>query len=334
MLETATPELAEAGSSTTTVQERAQNVLDALAHHVPHDAAWVAPEHPTRQPCVSQASTHDDRSTAAPLPGPTAAHDVDLTQTDRPRPPLSPSDLPHLAAELLAVALVDHHHHRHTGFVALLRSSRRPPEEAARRALHHLVPVPAAGVDPLRQLAAAARLLSGARAGAVLYPGEQLGDLPGLPADALLAPGSPLLPVTRSFLTVGRASSSFLWPCGGRHAPDGHSRVTVLVDEQQSSASALGAVVLSPATGDCRGLTARELEVVGLLVEGLSNAQIARRLVLAPGTVATHVEHVLHKLDAPSRTLAAVRADRQGLYVPAPLSARRDAGDGHPGVLR
>lgn len=96
---------------------------------------------------------------------------------------------------------------------------------------------------------------------------------------------------------------------------DGYARVTVLADRQHSSASVLGAVVLS-AVGDCRGLTPRELEVLGLLVEGRSNAQIARRLVLTPRTVATHLEHVLHKLGASTRTSAAVQADREGLYVP------------------
>lgn len=37
-------------------------------------------------------------------------------------------------------------------------------------------------------------------------------------------------------------------------------------------------------------------------------------------TVAAHVEHVLAKLDVPARTLAAVRAEREGLYVPAPAT--------------
>jgi DNA-binding NarL/FixJ family response regulator len=60
--------------------------------------------------------------------------------------------------------------------------------------------------------------------------------------------------------------------------------------------------------------------VLGLLIEGCSNQQIARALVVAPRTVAAHLEHILAKLDAPSRTLAAVRAEREGLYVPPYLS--------------
>lgn len=39
--------------------------------------------------------------------------------------------------------------------------------------------------------------------------------------------------------------------------------------------------------------------------------------MIAPRTAAAHLEHVLQKLDAPTRTLAAVRAEQQGLYVPA-----------------
>jgi DNA-binding NarL/FixJ family response regulator len=113
-----------------------------------------------------------------------------------------------------------------------------------------------------------------------------------------------------------------VWPRGGRHAPDGHVRVTVLAAPEEAPASLLGTVVLSPVT-DLRGLTPRELEVLGLLVDGCSNQQIARALVVAPRTVAAHLEHILVKLGAPTRTLAAVRAEREGLHVPlSPSSCR------------
>jgi DNA-binding NarL/FixJ family response regulator len=79
--------------------------------------------------------------------------------------------------------------------------------------------------------------------------------------------------------------------------------------------------VLAPAT-DLRGLTPRELQVLGLVIEGWSNRQIAVALIVTPRTVATHLEHILAKLDAPTRTLAAVRAERQGLYVPSPPISR------------
>ena len=60
------------------------------------------------------------------------------------------------------------------------------------------------------------------------------------------------------------------------------------------------------------GLTARELEVLGLVAEGLRNAQIAERLVLAPKTVDHHVSALLRKLGVHSRTEAVTRANRLG----------------------
>ncbi|MGY1608671.1 response regulator transcription factor [Geodermatophilus sp. SYSU D00700] len=96
--------------------------------------------------------------------------------------------------------------------------------------------------------------------------------------------------------------------------------MTVLTDTDDEPHVLSGMVLLSPG-GDLRGLTPRELEVLGLLVEGYTNQEIARSLVVAPRTVAAHLEHVLAKLGAPSRTLAAVRAERAGLYVPAGTGA-------------
>ena len=60
-------------------------------------------------------------------------------------------------------------------------------------------------------------------------------------------------------------------------------------------------------------LTPRELEVLGLLADGLTNRQIAARLVVSEHTVHRHVTNLLRKLDLPSRTAAAAFAVRSGL---------------------
>lgn len=60
-------------------------------------------------------------------------------------------------------------------------------------------------------------------------------------------------------------------------------------------------------------LTERELEILGLIVEGCSNATIANRLYITVGTVKTHVRNILNKLCVDDRTQAAVRALRSGL---------------------
>jgi DNA-binding CsgD family transcriptional regulator len=62
-------------------------------------------------------------------------------------------------------------------------------------------------------------------------------------------------------------------------------------------------------------LTRREREVAALLAEGLSNAELARRLYISPKTAAVHVSNILAKLGMASRTEVAAWAVREGLEV-------------------
>jgi DNA-binding NarL/FixJ family response regulator len=61
------------------------------------------------------------------------------------------------------------------------------------------------------------------------------------------------------------------------------------------------------------GLTARELDVLRLLAEGLTNAQIGARLYLSSKTVSVHVTAILRKLQAVNRVHAAAIAERAGV---------------------
>ena len=61
------------------------------------------------------------------------------------------------------------------------------------------------------------------------------------------------------------------------------------------------------------GLTAREVEVLGLLARGHANKEIARRLVVTPKTVSSHVEHIYSKIGVSSRAGATLFAAQHGL---------------------
>lgn len=60
-------------------------------------------------------------------------------------------------------------------------------------------------------------------------------------------------------------------------------------------------------------LTPREVEILRLLADGLTNPEIARHLVVSTGTVKNHVQHVIRKLGVSDRTQAAVRGMELGL---------------------
>jgi DNA-binding NarL/FixJ family response regulator len=103
--------------------------------------------------------------------------------------------------------------------------------------------------------------------------------------DALLAPG-----ITRRL--IGEFARIRPTPAAGENGPAG------------------------PAAAALRTLTPRETEVLRLVAAGLSNAEIAARLVVTEDTVKTHVSRLLGKLGLRDRTQAVVTAYESGLVIP------------------
>jgi LuxR family maltose regulon positive regulatory protein len=72
-------------------------------------------------------------------------------------------------------------------------------------------------------------------------------------------------------------------------------------------------IPLAPASAMIEPLSPRELEVLQLIAEGLSNQEIANRLFLSLSTVKVHTRNIYGKLDVHSRTQAIARSQGLGL---------------------
>ena len=71
--------------------------------------------------------------------------------------------------------------------------------------------------------------------------------------------------------------------------------------------------VTNRSSGETGPLTAREHEVLQLLVQGMTNDEIGSTLFMSPRTASVHVSHILAKLQASNRTEVAAVAHRRGL---------------------
>jgi two-component system nitrate/nitrite response regulator NarL len=87
------------------------------------------------------------------------------------------------------------------------------------------------------------------------------------------------------------------------------ARIRSCLRHSDSASSALG----EASTLAIASLTAREREVLRLLARGLTQIDIAGKLVISPKTVGTHIQRILGKLGVHSRAQAVVLAHEQGL---------------------
>ena len=122
----------------------------------------------------------------------------------------------------------------------------------------------------------------------------------------------------------------FAQHCAACHQPDGAGTVGLapairrVADgevwlDPAIAGQVLAALASLPVPGSpsvlVAGLTAREREVLTLLAEGLSNAELAARLFVGAGTVKTHISRILFKTGCRDRAQATALAFTSGLVV-------------------
>jgi LuxR family maltose regulon positive regulatory protein len=91
----------------------------------------------------------------------------------------------------------------------------------------------------------------------------------------------------------------------------GHKRLLACVARLQSAMSGMPTFHAQRAMPEA--LSARELEVLGLIANGCSNAEIATKLFISLGTVKRHINNLFGKLEVRSRTQAVARAKNLGI---------------------
>ncbi|MEV4709342.1 LuxR C-terminal-related transcriptional regulator [Actinoplanes sp. NPDC049316] len=331
--------IAAAGSAAR-VEERAEDFLEQLRRVYPYDAALITLFDAQRRlqvpvtrrgyepihPYLDSVAFVDELDGASLLRVSRPMRVIDL--------PMAPMELPTWAKHLrpagfregLGTALITPDG-RYLGLLWMNSGDATPASDEVCALLHRVMPLIASALDPLRTVGAMADIVADVSAGALLTRSGRIEALPGRPGHPMVCSGSPLVRVSTSALHRDGAYASFVYPVDGGVRTSELVRVTVLSCAAVAPGN-LRAVILISAAPPLHGLTRRELEVLGGLVEGWSNARIAATLFVAARTVVSHVEHVMAKLGAESRTMAAMRASRQGLYIPVDLST------GPPETLR
>lgn len=114
--------------------------------------------------------------------------------------------------------------------------------------------------------------------------------------------------VTAVRVRLGEETFSTTWIEGRTMTPE-----QALSLDRQARASLPNGTTHSHPLPTSAGLTARELEVLHLVARGMTNMQIAQRLVLSEKTVATHLTHIFHKTMSENRAGAVAFAIRHGL---------------------
>jgi DNA-binding CsgD family transcriptional regulator len=298
---------------------------------IPFEAAWIGVYDTSRPGYQTSAAVGHDAANRAYLESSSFNELVEafgvlrrnrtLCLRDLPVPP---SEIPSWAEhwwpagyrEGIGVPLVARDG-RHLGLMTMYTGSSADPSDTVRDVIGAVAPMISAAIDPMSTIAGLAALVGDARAGSVVDRGGSVHELPGVPLHPLLTENSHVVSTALAHLSHRRTHTAFL--CPDPRGGDEYVRVTAIALPPQAPKNFVALILISP-PGDLRGLTHRELEVLGFIIDGQTNHYIARALFITERTVAAHMEHIRAKLNAPTRTVAAVRSLHLALYLPHQLA--------------
>jgi DNA-binding NarL/FixJ family response regulator len=146
---------------------------------------------------------------------------------------------------------------------------------------------------------------------------DRLGEISGVPVLALIGDEATALEASAALIGAGvrglllQDARNGVLAAALNALGQGLVVIPPAVAETLRAEPALGTAPADPTL--IEGLTPRELEVINLIAEGLPNKSIAGKLGISEHTVKFHVNAILTKLSAQSRTEAVVRATRLGL---------------------
>jgi DNA-binding NarL/FixJ family response regulator len=114
-----------------------------------------------------------------------------------------------------------------------------------------------------------------------------------------------------TFVSAYRASPELLKPIAARDEWRGGLAKLLLDARDRTLGAKIGLTPEFKRVREFGGLSPRELEVLDLISQGLSNREIAKALFVSETTIKVHVRHILEKLHVRTRTEAAVRANHR-----------------------
>lgn len=304
-------------------QIRAECVLEELTDLIPYAAADFAAVDPVSGEFIQLARRGYSDETIAGLRDSRFINTLDVLNLRTSGKPLRMKDVPGdpldtwVIGEILVPAgyregltmCLRTNDGRVTGVINLSTETKDHPSELARDSIGYLCHALGSVADMTQSTKWLAQVAGEGKTAVGLDERGEAVAFSGSSHPELFHPGSELLKAAQD-LVRQKICGAFIWPADSQG--EGWFRVSVIpVAGKHHDLTA----VVTLDSADVRHMSVRELEVLTLAAQGMSNREIASALFISDRTVQTHIEHTLVKLSASNRAAAAATAAQRGLLL-------------------